>query len=171
MTPAQELRWLYRNMTPQLRQLIRPSDFWDVFCLSQRVRETERLLLEVKQVETCGLRLPTVSSGLENTPENRDRQYSRYSPTNRSRQNELRQQNRTGPPLSRNREYQPPARAPNRVDSRPNVREITAEPVCWRCGETGHFRFDCTRPPRLFCSRCGKQGVQSRHCSCGRSEN
>jgi len=35
---------------------------------------------------------------------------------------------------------------------------------CWRCKQRGHTRFDCKRPPKKFCSQCGKDGVLTRHC-------
>ena len=35
---------------------------------------------------------------------------------------------------------------------------------CWRCKQRGHTRFDCRRPPRKFCSQCGKDGVMTRDC-------
>lgn len=35
---------------------------------------------------------------------------------------------------------------------------------CWRCKQRGHTRQDCRRPPRKFCSRCGKDGVLTRDC-------
>jgi len=34
----------------------------------------------------------------------------------------------------------------------------------WRCKQRGHTRFDCKRPPRKFCSRCGKDSVFTRDC-------
>lgn len=40
------------------------------------------------------------------------------------------------------------------------------EIVCWRCGQNGHLRWKCKNPPRLFCSRCGKQGIPTRDCPC-----
>ena len=35
---------------------------------------------------------------------------------------------------------------------------------CWRCKQRGHTRLDCKRPPKKFCSRCGKDGVLTRDC-------
>jgi len=35
---------------------------------------------------------------------------------------------------------------------------------CWRCKQRGHTRMNCTRPPKKFCSRCGKEGVFTRDC-------
>lgn len=35
---------------------------------------------------------------------------------------------------------------------------------CWGCGQRGHIRRFCRRPPKLFCSRCGKEGVLTRDC-------
>lgn len=38
--------------------------------------------------------------------------------------------------------------------------------LCWRCGKTGHTRYQCDREPKLFCSRCLQPGVLSRECVC-----
>lgn len=35
---------------------------------------------------------------------------------------------------------------------------------CWRCKQRGHTRMDCKRPPKKFCSRCGKDGVFTWDC-------
>lgn len=35
---------------------------------------------------------------------------------------------------------------------------------CWRCKQRGHTRLDCRRPPKKFCSRCGKDGILTREC-------
>lgn len=43
--------------------------------------------------------------------------------------------------------------------------------ICWKCGQPGHFRSECRGTARLFCSRCGKNGIMSRDCPCNRSEN
>ncbi|KAI8116735.1 hypothetical protein CVS40_11228 [Lucilia cuprina] len=39
--------------------------------------------------------------------------------------------------------------------------------TCFRCKQQGHFRSQCTNSCRLFCSRCGKDGVFSLYCPCG----
>ena len=31
-----------------------------------------------------------------------------------------------------------------------------AEPVCWRCKQTGHLKWDCPMPP--YCSKCRQEG-------------
>ena len=35
---------------------------------------------------------------------------------------------------------------------------------CWRCKQRGHTRFECKRPPKKFCSRCGKDGIFTKDC-------
>ena len=35
---------------------------------------------------------------------------------------------------------------------------------CWRCKQRGHTRFDCKRPPKKFCSQCGRDGVLTKDC-------
>lgn len=48
--------------------------------------------------------------------------------------------------------------------------EYNSRECCWRCGQRGHNRKFCQRPAKLFCSRCGKEGVYSKEC-CLRPEN
>ncbi|KAJ8967492.1 hypothetical protein NQ314_002807 [Rhamnusium bicolor] len=48
----------------------------------------------------------------------------------------------------------------------PQYISVQQRNLCWRCGYTDHSRWDCTRPPCLFCSKCGLVGVMSRHCGC-----
>ena len=31
-----------------------------------------------------------------------------------------------------------------------------AEPICWRCKQTGHLKWDCSMPP--YCSKCKQEG-------------
>lgn len=38
--------------------------------------------------------------------------------------------------------------------------------LCWRCGYPGHSRRECTKPHRIFCSRCGQYDIMSRDCPC-----
>src|SRR5580765_698490 len=35
---------------------------------------------------------------------------------------------------------------------------------CWRCKQRGHTRFDFKRPPKKFCSQCGRDGVFTKDC-------
>lgn len=38
------------------------------------------------------------------------------------------------------------------------------EECCWRCKQRGHIKANCQRPPRKFCSFCGRDGVLTRDC-------
>ncbi|XP_039965319.1 uncharacterized protein LOC120777850 [Bactrocera tryoni] len=40
------------------------------------------------------------------------------------------------------------------------------EKVCWRCNQPGHRRHQCRNQQRIFCSRCGRDGIMSRDCNC-----
>lgn len=44
------------------------------------------------------------------------------------------------------------------------VATYNRQEYCWRCKQRGHVRFDCKRPPKRFCSRCGKDGVLTKDC-------
>ena len=37
-----------------------------------------------------------------------------------------------------------------------NNKTTDSTPVCWRCGEPGHLKRDCRKPP--FCGKCRKEG-------------
>ncbi|KAG5869359.1 hypothetical protein JTB14_021963 [Gonioctena quinquepunctata] len=59
-------------------------------------------------------------------------------------------------------------------DGRTEVEEGSALPVylpieqdlCWRCGNPGHIRLNCTGARTLpFCSRCGLKGTLSKECA------
>jgi len=43
---------------------------------------------------------------------------------------------------------------------------VRSRKLCWRCGREGHHRNACTRPPILFCSRCGGLDRLSKTCPC-----
>ena len=59
----------------------------------------------------------------------------------------------------RERRPEPPASAKPVVATAYN-----REQCCWRCKQRGHTRQHCQRPPKKFCSRCGKDGVLTRDC-------
>jgi len=113
MTPEQELRWLYRNMTPQLRQMVRPNDFWDVFTLSQRAREAEHLLQELRQTVTVNQSRQAASSALRNAEYTSACQHPGYPISNQAQPLEERRLDQMGPQPAapRARELQQPVYA------------------------------------------------------------
>ena len=154
INPDQELQWLYRNLLPEYRQYIRKSDAADVISLSRTIRETELLLSELHSK-------PSTSRSSYQSPAGLSTAHvaSRTSPPTRTRfSNPHNQSQRPSGP------HGPSTRNPN------NARTNN---ICWRCGETGHVRTECQGPARLFCSRCGRNGIMSRDCTCTRrrSEN
>jgi hypothetical protein len=62
----------------------------------------------------------------------------------------------------------PPERAaaPKNSTAQPTPGQQSSTPLCWRCGQSGHFRHECTGPVKIFCSRCRKEGVMSKDCPC-----
>lgn len=45
------------------------------------------------------------------------------------------------------------------------------EKCCWRCGQRGHQRLECRRPPQLFCSFCGTTGRTTIRCPCNATKS
>jgi hypothetical protein len=62
----------------------------------------------------------------------------------------------------------PPERAaaPKNSTAQPTPGQQPSTPLCWRCGQSGHFRHECTGPVKIFCSRCRAEGVMSKDCPC-----
>lgn len=38
-------------------------------------------------------------------------------------------------------------------------------PICWNCRQRGHFRTQCPRPKKFYCTGCGAKGVTVQNCS------
>ena len=44
--------------------------------------------------------------------------------------------------------------------------------TCWNCREIGHLSRECTKPRKIYCFRCGAQGVTTKSCpKCSSSGN
>lgn len=64
------------------------------------------------------------------------------------------------------KEYQPAQKnkETQRTDLATVVPAYNARECCWGCGQRGHTRRFCRRPPKMFCSQCGKEGVLTKNC-------
>lgn len=167
--PEDELKWLYRNLLPEYRQQICRSDFVDRTTFSRVVRETELLFRDLRPTdESQSLAFPKprnlpVSRRLAEHHVNRPSRPDSHVVYRSSRP--VTEIPATGRPYSR------PGPSRTQRPDVPSARQpIGRNPVCWRCGETGHFRTAYQNAAKLFCSRCGKEGVLSRDCCC-RPEN
>ena len=133
------LYWMHNNLLPAYRHFAFEGSFHDMDGLLQKVREYERLTAYVA---------PTLPQ---------------YSPGNVVR---------TAPMTTPSPVHVSGPRTnstPNRPTSTPGPSGTSrSTAVCFRCGETGHFRTSCTNEPRIFCSRCKKPNVMSRDCNCPR---
>lgn len=73
------------------------------------------------------------------------------------------------------RAYQNPKSARDQPMTKMNAAAISPgynpQDCCWGCGQRGHIRRFCRRPPKVFCSRCGKEGVLTRDCHGTQSGN
>lgn len=68
--------------------------------------------------------------------------------------------------------YTPRSGQTTRSPQIPNTRQSERPPLkCFRCGELGHLRYNCSAPSRIFCSKCNRQGVLSRDCCLRQSGN
>ena len=38
--------------------------------------------------------------------------------------------------------------------------------ICYNCHQKGHQHKDCNRPRKVFCFKCGREGVLSSQCAC-----
>ncbi|XP_059220823.1 uncharacterized protein LOC131995772 [Stomoxys calcitrans] len=78
---------------------------------------------------------------------------------------------------SHRQQYQRPNLVPQRVHELAWEEELRPEAIqvdaiqgktnlkCWNCGVEGHSWVDCAAPKKLFCYRCGHDGVTVRNCS------
>lgn len=141
MTPQKQLYLLHRNLLPEYRRFVTRNSFSTVGQLLQRVKEYE----ELKTDEA------TYSGVVKNSAV---------------------VQTVTKPAQTDTRSIQTIARPAQDLPQRRRTPEPRTNPtalqniLCFRCGETGHYRGDCQNQARLFCSRCLKPGIQSRHCDC-----
>ena len=150
--PDQEIRWIYRNLLPEYRQNIRRNEFTDVQSLATAVRECEILLAEIKNSNRKVNFRPDSDRTVEQV---RIEPVRVLQPSTR----------RTGNTTDRT------IRPTSASGTTPSDNPPRTETQCWRCGQNGHIRSQCRAAPRLFCSRCGKDGVMSRDCPCPRPEN
>lgn len=138
-TAEQEVTCIYKRLRPECRQYIRRTDVETMSDLLHQTYEFEQLQ---KEVET----------------ENKSKRVTEPIRT-------------AGILSSRSPTDVRPVYTPNSVNhTRTQQPQAPAtDIICWKCGDTGHTRFRCRGPARLFCSRCGREGVQSRHCRCNRT--
>ncbi|KAJ8934974.1 hypothetical protein NQ314_013079 [Rhamnusium bicolor] len=165
MSPEQELQWIYRNLLPDYRQYTSRSDFDDVSSLTEKTKEFERLPQEVNQVYKK-VTMTSYATTLK-----------MKTPTERPLPPPIRHQN---PPVIS--QVVPPLTLPGNNQSavptknRPSTSVTAAPPsnrnnICWHYGKAVHVSSQCRSPPRLYCSRCGQQGIMTRDCQCTKMEN
>lgn len=169
ISPSQELQWLYRNLLPEYRQYVRRGDFHDISTFSQVTKEFELLRNELQQTSHRRVAFDNVPTDTVETRPNREsrRAVRTEDYPNTSNHTNVIQNQRTNQNGSRHMST-PPRRPLNAATS---TSPATSNVICWRCGQTGHYRTDCTQKPQIFCSRCKTKGVLSRDCPCGRSGN
>lgn len=144
--PDQELNWLYRNLRPEFRQYIRRTDFDNIASFSKSVKEFEALNKELYPRVHRQQPPASLPPNLHNTA--------------------LRSPNPPGTPVSQYHRRNFHTETPTS-----NRRGSTSGVICWKCGNSGHLRHQCRARGKLFCSRCGKEGVMSRNCTCTMQEN
>ena len=161
-TPASRPERRFINTT-EIRQPASTNDHWN-----QVQNNATKIRREPRPINTAEIRQPPPAN-------NHWRQRQNDIPENR-----IEHQRTMAAEITRTRPSTPPARpqqntrplAPLPNQNRPARLHVPFDPnVCWRCGETGHYRNRCTGQPRIFCSRCGKPDTLSKNCPCQRPEN
>ncbi|XP_030751011.1 uncharacterized protein LOC115878604 [Sitophilus oryzae] len=156
----QELQWLYRNLLPEFRQYVRRGDFHDISSFSRITKEFELLNQELQR--SSRTYAPSDVEARPNNTPRRDRLENEHAG---ARSNLMVIQSQS-PSQSKQRHVSVTPRVSRYPYRAPNSAKQTSEAICWRCGQTGHFRRQCTSEPKIFCSRCKKTGVLSRNCPC-----
>jgi Retrotransposon gag protein. len=152
-----------RNFILEMQTMIRRHGGFsaerEVTCIYKRLRAEYRQYIRRTQVETIS-DLVQQTYEYEQLQKDLDKENKTRKVTEPVRNAGIAdsQPNRTIRPNSR-----PNYETNNRSQTIPRQ---DANTICWRCGATGHTRFTCRGPFRLFCSRCGREGVQTRHCRC-----
>lgn len=172
ITLQQQLNWLYQNLLPEYRMQLRTYQFTDVEQFVKAAREYELLSQEIENAKRASKPVnyyhpntaplpPKTTPRRQNLP---TQQHNvRVVPA-------VRQEFRASPPVAVARCQQPtgslhPLPTPsNRITL--STRPEASQPLCWRCGEYGHFRNQCKGPSKLFCSRCLKANIMTKDCTC-----
>lgn len=181
MSPQQELYWIHRNLLPEYRLFIHRSSCNTVAQLIAALKEYEDIrqeststpevlapaprrsdpFREPRQAPYTSREVPTVMPARREEPRPSS---TRYPP-------QVRQETPQPPPRQPRPEFRPPRTSPIQPIQSEGRRPPQTQAICWRCGQTGHYRQNCRNQPILFCSRCGRQGVLSRDCNCRPSGN
>ncbi|XP_030752316.1 uncharacterized protein LOC115879552 isoform X2 [Sitophilus oryzae] len=160
ISPNQELQWLYRNLLPEFRQYVRRGDFHDISSFSRITKEFELLNQELRRSSRT-----FTSSDVEPRPNSTPRRVVPENEHAGARSNLMVIQSQS-PSQSKQRHVSVTPRVVRYPHRAPNSAKQTSEAICWRCGQTGHFRRQCTSESKIFCSRRKKTGVLSRNCPC-----
>lgn len=145
MSEAQMLSWLYRNLLPEFRRQVRRTDFNDISSFTKAVRDFETLNAEINQCKLA-----------ESIPKPRE--------ANRIRPGGMEKPSRIQISSTPGLRQEPVSTKVQKSNAGSVPRN--SEMLCWRCGQKGHFRQQCRNQPKLFCSRCRREGIMTRDCQC-----
>lgn len=141
-----QLERIYTNLRLEYRMYIRRQDFRTLPELIVFIEQYEELLREHPRTTNHGMN---------------DEQRKNPPPTMTPSTKSLMNQTSTPPenPSTAHNPFRTPFTNP------PNNQKFNRDTDCWRCGQTGHTRFECPNASIPLCSRCGKIG-NPRNCEC-----
>ncbi|CAD7012414.1 unnamed protein product [Ceratitis capitata] len=150
-TPTQKLQRIYRNCRSDYQLYIKESEFGTLTELVSLAEDFENIMRE-REPPRAAVKI---------TPPTRNEEHY-YA---------IREEPRRERYTLPERHYEERRHAPTREAVTPRPHQVNRQPsranprtACRRCGEHGHFAYECQNAIQLFCWSCGRRGVRTQEC-------